>query len=157
MKSMLPLFAGLFLLATTTTSAQDDQLPAVFQLGENEQVYEQLTTDYSLTLLEVANFDAQSAFSNWLEMMLAMEAHADKIKFDMKGVKLWMHVFWNADGTIQHIGYMLRPDSRNVSALELSAFLKTFMKKYQFPLSGNKSFNHYTGANFPVYSEKVNK
>jgi len=155
MKCMLPLFFGLLFFTNVTLTAQD-QLPAVFQLGENEEVYEQLSSGYSLTLLEVANFDAQAAFSNWLSMMLEMEDYAEKLKFDMKGVKLWMHVFWASDGSIQHIGYLPRPDSRYVPPAELSAFLKTFMKKYKFPLTSDKKFSHYTGANFPVYSEKVN-
>ena len=88
-------------------------------------------------------------------MMVAMEDYAEKVKFDVNGLKIWLHAFWNEDGTLSHIGYLLRPDSRNVNTLELAAFLKTFMQRYEFPLSSSKPFSHYTGANFPIYSQKV--
>lgn len=153
MKYLLALSIGLFLSATLT--AQDTGVQ-VFQLGENEALYEELNQSHSQTLLEVANYDTRAAFSNWVSMLQDMEKHANKLRFDLKGAQLWLHVFWNADGTISHIGYLPRPDSRNISPAELTAFFKTFAKKYQFPLASNKKFSHYTGANFPVYSEKVN-
>jgi hypothetical protein len=154
MKFALTLLLGLT-LATGSLQAQDSR-PAVFQLGENEKIYEELKQEYSQTLLEVNNFDTQAAFNNWLSMLIEMEKYADKLRFDLKGAKLWLHVFWNPDGTISNIGYLPRPDSRYLVPAELGAFFKSFMKKYQFPLSSGKKFSHYTGANFPVYSEKVN-
>lgn len=154
MKRLLTLSLGI-LLSMMMLQAQENSAPAVFQLGEAEQAYESLNQDYSQTLLEVANFNTQVAFDNWLSMLIEMEKYADKLKFDMKGTKLWLHVFWNGDGTISHIGYLPRPESRNISEAELAAFFKTFMKKYKFPLTSGKKFSHYTGANFPVYSQKV--
>ena len=135
--------------------AQDD-VQTIFVLGENEKAYEMLNQSYSQTLLEVSDFDTQKAFDAWMDMMKQMEEYAKKLRFDIKGVKLWLHVFWNEDGTISHIGYLMRPDSRNIDNLELAAFLKTFMGRYKLPLSSSRKFSHYTGANFPIYSEKVN-
>lgn len=152
MKFLFTLSLGLLLFSTTLT-AQDNQ---VFQLGEDEKLYEQVYQEYSQNLLEVANYDTKAAFDNWLSMLIEMEKYAEKLRFDLNGVKLYLHVFWNFDGSIDHIGYLLRPDSRNISQAELGAFFKTFMKKYKFPLTSSKKFNHYTGANFPVYSQKVN-
>lgn len=134
--------------------AQSADLPQVFMLGEHEDAYEKVKQQYSRTLLEVSDYDTQAAFGNWMQMMQAMEEHAEKLKFDLKGVKLWLHAFWGADGSLQHIGYLLRPDSRNVESLQVAAFLKTFMKKYEFPLTSSREFSHYTGANFPIYSER---
>ena len=136
-------------------SAQSDELAPVFMLGEQEEAYEQIKQEYSQTLLEVTDYDSQKAFQNWMDMMVAMEDYAEKVKFDVNGLKIWLHAFWNEDGTLSHIGYLLRPDSRNVNTLELAAFLKTFMQRYEFPLSSSKPFSHYTGANFPIYSQKV--
>ena len=155
MKVLLSLILGTTLFATTL-SAQSEEMPEVFRLGENEKGYEALNQTYSQTLLEVSNFDTQKAFNAWMDMMKEMEEYAKKIRFDIKGVKLWLHVFWNEDGSISHIGYLLRPDSRNIDPLELAAFFKTFKGRYTLPLSSSKKFSHYTGANFPIYSEKVN-
>ncbi len=154
MKVVFTLILGTTLFASTLL-AQSEDMPEVFRLGENERGYEALNQNYSQTLLEVCNFDTQKAFDTWMGMMREMEDYSKKIRFDIKGVKLWLHVFWNEDGSISHIGYLLRPDSRNVNPLELAAFLKTFMGRYELPLTSSRKFSHYTGANFPIYSEKV--
>ncbi|MCO6476757.1 MAG: hypothetical protein J5I94_09050 [Phaeodactylibacter sp.] len=154
MKVLFTLILGTTLFASTL-SAQSEEMPEVFKLGENERGYEALNQTYSQTLLEVSDFDTQKAFDTWMNMMREMEDYSKKIRFDIKGVKLWLHVFWNEDGSISHVGYLLRPDSRNVNPLELAAFLKTFMGRYKLPLTSGKKFSHYTGANFPIYSEKV--
>ncbi len=142
-------------LCTTSLYAQSEELPSVFVLGEYEEAYEAVKQDYSQTLLEVTNYNTDEAFGNWMAMMQDLQDHAEKLKFSLKGVKVWLHAFWAPDGSIEHFGYLLRPDSRNVDELKLAAVLKTFMKKYNFPLASDKKFSHYTGANFPIYSEKV--
>ena len=113
MKVVLSLILGTTLFASTLL-AQTQEMPAVFKLGENEKGYEALNQAYSQTLLEVSNFDTQKAFDTWMGMMREMEEYSKKIRFDIKGVKLWLHVFWNEDGSVSHIGYLLRPDSRNI-------------------------------------------
>lgn len=150
----------LFLLLTGVFTAMvkaqpGSELPAVFVLGEEEQAYEQLTKDYSQSLLTTCNYDMQVAFEKWLEMMQEMEAYADKINFDLKGVSVWFHVFWNTDGHIDHIGFLLRPNSRNVPKAELAAFLTTFMRRYTFPVTSSQKFSHYTGATFPTFSQRI--
>ena len=155
----MKMLCSLLLLSTicfTSLSAQSAELPEVFRLGQNEEGYEVAKQDYQQTLLEVSNYDTQVAFNHWMDMMQELQKHADKVNVDLKGVKVWLHAFWNTDGSVAHLGYLLRPDSRNVNELELAAVLKIFMKKYKFPVTSGKKFSHYTGANFPIYSEKVN-
>ena len=154
MKFIYSLFA--FLLLAGTAISQDSTAPKVFMLGDDEESYEQLNQAYSQTLLEACNNDIQEAFDQWLDMMKAMDNYADKIKYDLKGIQLWLHVFWAEDGSIDHIGYLLRPESRNVNPAELNAFFSTFMKKYKFPLKSEKKFNHYTGATFPTFIQRAN-
>lgn len=152
-------FIFALILGTTFSAgallAQSDEMPAVFILGEKEQAYETLKQEYSQTLLEVTDYDTQEAFGHWLDMMKEMERYADKIKFDINGIKIWLHAFWKPDGSVSHFGYLLRPDSRNIDKLEFAAFLKTFMERYTFELTSSKPFSHYTGANFPIYGQKV--
>jgi hypothetical protein len=154
MKQFLILILGTALFSPALLAQAE--APAVFVLGEDEKVYEMLNEAYGQTLLEVAGFDTEKAFDYWLDMMKQLEAHAKKLRYDIKGVKLWLHAYWNEDGTLAHIGFMLRPESRNISPLELGAVLKTFMPKYKLPATSSRKFSHYTGANFPLYSESAN-
>lgn len=135
--------------------AQD--APTVFLMGEQEAAYEKLNQTYKQSLLEACDNDMKLAFNKWLNMMQEMEAYADEINYDLNGVKLLMHVFWNADGQIDHIGYFLRPNSRNVDTAELSAFFTSFSRQYTFPVSSDRKFMHYTKASFPTFSERAQR
>lgn len=135
--------------------AQPSSLDKVFVLGEAEQRYEQLTSSYSQTLLEASQGDIEQAFTNWLEMQKAMDAYADEIDFDIKGVRVWLHVFWSETGKIDFIGFLPRPDSRLIDNDELRAFLAGFAERYQLPLNSTRKFNHYTGAAFPTLAERA--
>ena len=106
---------SLFILSLFAGSAftQDTTLPKVFALGEQEKAYEQLNKTYSQTLLEASGNDIKLAFTYWLDMMEAMDKYAEKIKFDLKGIRLWIHVFWAEDGTIDHIGYLSSATDNN--------------------------------------------
>ena len=155
MKKML-LFLLLTGALTSTMQAQPgSELPRVFVLGEEEQAYEQLTKDYSQSLLTACNYDMKAAFDKWLGMMQEMETYSEKINFDLKGISVWFHVFWNTDGNIEHIGFLLRPNSRNVPKAEMAAFLTTFMRRYTFPVTSGQKFSHYTGATFPTFSQRI--
>jgi hypothetical protein len=154
MKTAITLMMVLTSMAGVVT-AQNGNLSKVFVLGQEEQRYEQLTSAYNYTLLEASSNDIQAAFAKWLDMTQAMDAYAEKTKFDLKGVKVWMHVFWNEDGRIDHLGYLVRPDSRLVSDDELKAFFASFTGQYQLPMKSSRKFSHYTGANFPTLSERM--
>lgn len=157
MKQVLSSLIILFFLSTfSNLYCQDAEVPAVFQLGENEDLYNDLANEYSLTLLEAAGNDLQQAFTHWLNLMVEMETYADQIKYDIKGVKVWFHVFFSPDGSIKHIGYLLRDDSRNVDSAELSAFFKSFINKgKKIAVSADKKFSFYTGATFPTYVQRA--
>lgn len=144
------------LLFGVQTWAQE-AMPKVFLMGENEKGYEQLTQDYSQSLLEVCGNNMETAFQKWLDMVKDMEQYAQKIKFDVKGVKLRLHVFWAADGKLDHIGYLLRSDSRNINTDEMTAFLSSFMNRYKPVITSDKKFSHYTGATFPTFVERLSE
>jgi hypothetical protein len=130
-------------------------LARIFQLGGNEAAYEKLSQEYSQSLLEVCNNDMKMAFEKWLDMMKAVEDYGKRINFDLKGVKVRLHVFWNTDGSIDHIGYVFRTNSRNIRAEEFSAFLSSFTRQYTFPVKSAQKFSHYTIATFPLHTEKA--
>jgi hypothetical protein len=147
-------FACLLTFSLFSLQAQNSQLDKVFQLGTQEQRYEQLTSSHSQSLLEAANGDVTLAFESWLGMQEAMDAHADQVNFDLDGVKVWLHVFWNEQGQIDEVGYLLRPDSKLVDDAELRAFLADFVADYRFPVQSGQKFSHYTGATFPTVSQR---
>ena len=133
----------------------DTTPPKVFILGEHEKAYEQLNLDYSVMLLTACKGDMDNAYQKWVSMLNEMEAYATMINYDIKGVKVWLNVFWNNDGTIKHIAYHLKQNSRNIDTAELTAFLTSFMNHYTFPLVVDKKYSHYGSASFPTHPKKL--
>ena len=93
----------LFLLITCAISGLQAQIaesktntiPKIFQLGEDENIYDELVKGYPLSLLEASNNDVKVAFDKWIGVLEDMQNYADKIRYNIKGVKLRLHVFWN--------------------------------------------------------------
>ena len=133
-----------------------DDYPLVFTIQEEQVIFEQLTALYPVSLLDVCEYDMDVAFDKWTGMMHALELHADKNNFNIKGVKMWIKVFWAADGSVEHIAYSLKPQSRNVKIAELNAVIKTFMEKYKFPQTGATKFSNYASVSFPMFMKPSN-
>lgn len=156
------IFLSLCMLLVLNGLYSQEKLPVAFELGSvDEKAYEALSQEYNQSLLEVANFDMNKAFDQWVELMKSVDAYAARINFSekIKGVQAFLQVFWAADGTIDHIGYLLRPDSKNLTDTdkqELSAFFSSFARQHDFPLTSSKKFNHYTEVTFPTVVEKAN-
>jgi hypothetical protein len=149
------LFAVLIVSSTPFMSfAQSASLDKVFILGEEEQRYEQLTSQYTQSLLEASTGDITKAFEGWLDMQKAIDTYAESQNYDLNGVKLWMHVFWAPDGNIDQLGFLLRPDSRFVDTDEIKVLLAGFIEQYQLPVQSSQKFSHYTGATFPTLSQR---
>ena len=132
-------------------------MPRIFILGEDEKNYQELVKKYPQTLLEASGNDIKLAFDKWLDFLISLETYSNKIKYDLKGVKVWFHVFWDADGTLKHIGYVLQPDSKNLEKPEFRAILSSFMSRYQLEIESDEPFMHYSTAVFPVMNEEVDK
>ena len=156
----MKLISTLFLIAFSfnlVAYGQTDSkpLPKAFVIGDNEAAYEKLFETHNQTLLAACGDDMQVALEKWFSFINDLEAYADKIKFDIDGVKIWLHVFWDETGNVEHIGFFLQPDSRNISTKELAAFFSSFSRKYKIDLSSGKKFAHYTSAAFPTFNNKL--
>ncbi|TAK47904.1 MAG: hypothetical protein EPO28_01600 [Saprospiraceae bacterium] len=160
MKALMVKFWGLLLLfglftssAFTQTSAashgQPGSLPVVFLLGEHDQQYEEIMPEFG-TLLEACGGDMNVAFGKLMSMMQEMEAYATFTGYDLKGINAWMHFFWNKNGGIEHIGFYLKPNSKNVNTDRLKSFLDRFARQYKMPLTATKPYAHYSSFSFPV-------
>lgn len=141
-------------LASSSVLLSQAQLPAVFLLGQDEAAYEKLNVEHPRNLLVVSGNDTGKALNHWLDFILTIQEHAENVKYDINGLKVFLHVFWNEDGSIKHIGYFVKPDSRNFKPDELRAFFGTFIRAYKPKFSSDKKFSHYTTASFPTLIER---
>ena len=157
MKRIFILFAVLLVLTTAraTPSIKTDSLPTVFALGQYDgQPFEKLKADCETQLLTVCRNDMEMAYFLWVHVLKHIETQATKTGFDMNGVKLWLYIFWNKDGSIKNIAFFPKPNSKNFKTEDMAAFLSSFCKTYKFPMTSEGNFSHYSTANFPVLVEK---
>lgn len=157
---VLTLFCPLWLMANQAmdrmaVSADSTQLPKVFIIGEHEEEFNNLTLQFQTLLLEACDDNMDVAYDKWLSMLEEMEAYANLNNFDLKGIKMWINVFWEKDGSIKHLAYYLKPQSKNVDTRFLTAFLTEFIKVYRFPLVHTDGYSHYGIANFPVFPRRL--
>lgn len=107
------------------------------------------------TLLDVCNEDMNFAYDKLMGMMREMEAYAVLVDFDLKGINAWIHFFWRPDGSFDHIGFHLKPNSKNVSTDLMKNFLEGFAKQYKLPLKHSKKFSHYSSFSFPLVKHNI--
>lgn len=135
------------------TSFSQDSLPKVFMIGEYEKEYEKLVTNCNSMLLNVCGNNMETAYSKWTSMLKDVETMSEEMDFDLKGIKVWVNVFWNEDGSVAHIVYYPKPNSRNMDFDDLSAFFVNVVNKYSIDQSSNKCFSHYGSASWPTFSK----
>jgi len=137
------------------SGGSDKSISLVFYIGEDENNYEKLVQKYNTMLFTVCNNNMELAFDNWTVLLKDLEDFAAKSNIDLKGVKLWLNVFWDKDGTIDHLVFYPKPNSRNMNYDNVKALLINFAKSYQSPLKYSTRFSHYGSAAFPVFSRSM--
>lgn len=152
------LFCAPFAVLSQSSKASklhlSQDVPTVFLLGEHNKFYEEMMSGQS-TLLDVCDEDMNFAYDKLMGMMREMEAYAELVDFDLKGINAWMHFFWRPDGSIDHIGFHLKPNSKNVSTDLMKNFLEGFAKQYKLPLKHSKKFSHYSSFSFPLVKHNI--
>lgn len=134
----------------------DSSIPRVFVLGQYDgSPFERLKGDYEASLVTACKNDMETAYYCWMHVLKHMESYAAKTNFDINGIKLWLYIFWEKDGTIGYMAYYPKPNSKNFKAEDMTAFLNDFCKNYTFPLKYEKAFSNYSTASFPVIIEKT--
>lgn len=147
------LFLSIFLLGSFSATAQD--VPKVFMIGENEKDYEALVGECQNILLSVCDNSMEEAYDKWSTMLSDMEKYAEKSQFDLKGIKVWINVFWNNDGTFKNIVYYPKPNSKNMDFEELTSFLYGFVADYQFDVKSDACYSHFGSASFPTFARGI--
>ncbi len=133
----------------------ENHVATVFYIGEDEKNYEKLVQKYNTMLFAVCNNNMELAFDYWSVLLKDIEDFSVKSNFDLKGVKLWLNVFWDKDGNIDHIVFYPKPNSRNLNYDNVKTLLTNFTKNYQSPIKYTTRFSHYGSAAFPVFSKSV--
>jgi 5-methylcytosine-specific restriction endonuclease McrA len=136
-------------------SVTENHVATVFYIGEDEKNYEKLVQKYNTMLFAVCNNNMELAFDYWSVLLKDIEDFSVKSNFDLKGVKLWLNVFWDKDGNIDHIVFYPKPNSRNLNYDNVKTLLTNFTKNYQSPIKYTTRFSHYGSAAFPVFSKSV--
>lgn len=155
---ILPFIIGLSLLClsnTTIDTTKDFALqrqPRVFIIDENELLFDELSVEYDMSLINACDSDNDRAYQKWNGMLMAMERYAKLWRYDkdIKGVKIWIKVFCNKKGYIEHIAYTIKPSSKNIDTEIFSKFLNRFIQVYRLDIRADKDFSHYGSASFPV-------
>jgi len=122
-----------------------------FLIGENEKHFESLVSEHGEQLLNVCKNNMNKAYKLWVSLLKDLERFANDKEFDLKGTKIWINLFWNADGSIRNIVYYPKPNSKNMDFALLSDFLSDFAFSYQLALTNETPFSHYGSASFPTF------
>lgn len=153
-----PLLFLLLLGLSSFNGLSAQEMRKAFMLGQNETQYDQLRAEHARTLLTVFNNNQEAALQSWFQLLQKMEAYSEKINFDVNGLKLYLNVFWNTDGSIAYIGALPKPDSKNVKKEDLLAFFSSFIRQYTPDgLSSDRKFSHYTTVAFPTFAKKIDE
>jgi hypothetical protein len=145
-----------FLYAPGYTQSADpvvsQEVPIVAMIGEYEQAFASLAEQNPGILLSVCGNDMEIAYEKWTDMLVAMEDYAESINFDINGLKTYLYIFWNADGSFLHLGYYPKSLSRNIPPEELTAFFKGFTQEYKMQIRATEGYSHYGSASFPTHA-----
>ncbi|MDZ7880604.1 MAG: hypothetical protein U5L45_23210 [Saprospiraceae bacterium] len=136
-------------------NTSNDTTPLVFMLGQDDRALEALKLEHDLQLLAVCRNDMEMTYYLWIQMMKHMESYANRTGFDLNGIKLWIYAFYNKDGSVRHLAYHAKPQSRNFKPEDMNVFLTSFVKTYKLPISADRPFQHYNVGFFPVLVEKM--
>jgi len=134
-----------------------DTLPAIFMIGEHESLYNEMISNAPDLLMTVCENDMDKAYSKWLKFLVGLENYALEQDVDINGVKIWINVFWDAEGKVKHITFYPKPNSINMEYDLLSALLKEYSKNFTLDLDHDKMFAHYGSASFPSFITSVKK
>jgi hypothetical protein len=126
----------------------------VFFIGENQAEYDKLIIKYKTPLLTVTGQDVDKAFLQWTDLLTSLEQYSEKQGMDIKGVKIWLNVFWNEKGEVDHFTFYPKPNSKNLDYEKFRGIVKSFLDQYtKLGMASKDSYSHYGTANFPIFAK----
>ena len=151
------LLISVSLFAQKSVEGEEKITPIAFQISQEPDVFENLSATYNKGLLDVCGNDIRKAHQEWSSMLSEIEAFAKTQNFDINGVKMWLKVFWNTDGTIGHIAFHLKPSSKNIDRIKMQKFLEDFVATYGNNIESTFNYSLYSSASFPTLPQLINK
>lgn len=145
------IFTCLLVLLLSQTAWTQKMLPKVVNISNNSKLLEELSSVYKHSLFLASDEDFVQTMKHWKQTLTDMEKYANEIDFDLKGVQMWMKVYWSKDGNIDHITYYLLDKSINIDTIELEAFLRSFIKNNKLPIKYEHKFSYDSRVMFPLY------
>ncbi len=141
--------------ANAQSHVQSTGIPEVFLIGEYEDRYLELSEQHPEMFLSMYNNNLDQAYKGWSEFLMDIEDYAADLKFDIKGAKLWINIYFNPDGTISNLAFFPKPNSRNIPEDQLVVFFKNFVRQYRFLETSDKGFQHSASASFPTFFHRT--
>lgn len=126
-------------------------VPNVFLIGEYEDQYLALSHKHPATFMSVYHDDIDLAYRSWTNILMDIEDYAGDLNFDIKGTKMWINLYFNPDGTIAHLAFFQKPNSRYIPLEHLTAFFRNFVQYYHLQVKTEKGFQHSASAAFPTF------
>jgi hypothetical protein len=151
---LVSMIIGLCFYTSTLFGQSSASLPQVFFIGEHQTEYDQLILKHNEVLLNVHNNDMEKAFNHWTGILSGLEAFAERKAFDLKGIKIWINVFWDADGKIKHLAFYPKPNSKNMDYEKMKEIVSEYIASYNAaPVTAKKGYSHFGTANFPIFAK----
>lgn len=144
----------LLLLVFGSMPTQAQTGPVVIHMTSQDSLMTVFNKSYSTSLLVAADTSLSKMRQTWEDMLIQLEELSEEEQIDLRGVKLWLKVYWRTDGAIAHIAYQLQPRSLNISRAELEALLTYFVQQYRPNLRYKEPFAHQTSVGFPTYLQR---
>lgn len=128
-------------------SAQADE---AFLIGDNQKYYDNLISEHSDHLLQVCDNSMDEAYSLWTALLKDVEKYSLEEGYDIKGIKMWVNVFWRKDGTLKNIVFYPKPNSKNADYDKLKEVLSNYIDTAAVLKENDAAFSHYGSASFPI-------
>lgn len=129
----------------------------VKMIGDDETMQTTLNTECADMLVQIDGMNMSKAYTVWLTMLSDLEQYAVNMNYDINGFKLWLNVYWNADGSIRQIIFYPKPNSRNVDFSHFIDFMDKYAQSYVLPVTHTACFSHYGSASFPTFYDQLLK
>lgn len=150
MKQLL-LLITLLVTMSYQSYAQMATLPSVFMIGEHQEEYSLLLSENPAPLLAVCDNKMDDAYEKWTTLLHAIEQEASLSDFNLKGIKVWINVFFNTDGSIKNLAFHPKPNSKEFDYDTLKNLLEVFVANYNIGIANKDGlFVHYGCASFPT-------
>jgi len=142
--------------STNNRASKTTAYPKAFVIGEHSATFETLNDLYNNQLLTVCDNDLKKAYRQWKRVLSDIDRYAQINGFKLKGVKMWVKIYWSESGQIEHIAYDLKRQSKKINKKKFTKLLTKYIESKPEPfMVGVSNFSHYGSVNYPIHSASI--